>query len=208
MPQNDHQTIEKILSVAEEYFARQGFFATSLREITREAGVNVAAVHYHFGSKEALFLAVLNRRIVPFVADFIDELDRVSQSKDLQAEDVVNGYAAIIFKMVAEDDKGAALVTKLVSRLMLDEYRIFRDELSAQYEDVAQKILELVRRALPQLDGETLRWRVHIGLTTLFNAFAGNNLLRALVADKGVEARDPQLVARYVVPFVAAGLKA
>ena len=74
---NDSQTIEKILHVAEEHFAVHGFFASSLRQITRDAEVNVAAVHYHFGSKEALFVAVLNRRIVPFVQSVLCGLAQI-----------------------------------------------------------------------------------------------------------------------------------
>lgn len=63
---HDSQTITRILSAAESHFALHGFFASSLRQIMREAQVNVAAAHYHFGSKEALFLAVIHRRIAPF----------------------------------------------------------------------------------------------------------------------------------------------
>lgn len=205
---NDHQTIKKILSVAEAHFAKQGFFASSLRQITREAEVNVAAIHYHFGSKEALFLAVLDRRIVPFVNQFIDEMNRVGQTKGLQAEDVVLGYVTVIRQLVAEDEEGAVVVSRLVSRLMLDEYKIFRDDLAKQYENVGNKVFNLIGPVLPHLDKETVRWRVHIGLSTLFNAFAGNDVLRALMPSNAVHARDPEQVARYVVPFVVAGMTA
>ena len=56
-------TKDRILDVAETLFADNGFAATSLRDITREAGVNIAAVNYHFGSKDGLLGAVLERRI-------------------------------------------------------------------------------------------------------------------------------------------------
>src|SRR3546814_17956189 len=56
-------TREIILDTAEALFARQGHDGTSMRQITSEAGVNLAAVTYHFGSKEALVQAVLKRRL-------------------------------------------------------------------------------------------------------------------------------------------------
>src|SRR5690606_36644825 len=56
-------TREAILDSAEALFARQGHDGTSMRQITSEAGVNLAAVNYHFGSKEALVQAVLKRRL-------------------------------------------------------------------------------------------------------------------------------------------------
>ena len=46
-------TKKLILDVAERLFADRGFSATSLRELTSEAGTNVASVNYHVGSKEA-----------------------------------------------------------------------------------------------------------------------------------------------------------
>ena len=57
-------TKEIILDTAERLFAERSFSSVSLREITAEAGVNLAAVNYHFGSKDALLLAVFRRRAV------------------------------------------------------------------------------------------------------------------------------------------------
>ena len=64
-PRNSAATKEKILDAAEALFMEHGFEATSLRQITAAAGVNLAAVNYHFGSKEELFQAVLTRRLDP-----------------------------------------------------------------------------------------------------------------------------------------------
>ena len=58
-------TKDRILDAAESLFMEHGFEATSLRSITAAAGVNLAAVNYHFGSKEELFQAVLTRRLDP-----------------------------------------------------------------------------------------------------------------------------------------------
>src|SRR5260370_36472731 len=58
-------TKEKILDTAERLIGEQGYAATSLRQIINEAGVNLAAVHYHFGSKEDLLDAVVMRKVGP-----------------------------------------------------------------------------------------------------------------------------------------------
>lgn len=206
---NDSQTIEKILHTAEEHFAVHGFFASSLRQITRDAEVNVAAVHYHFGSKEALFVAVLNRRIVPFVQSMLRGLDEVQAAKQvLQAEDVVDSFVCACFDLIQSQERDAALLSKLVSRLMLDEYRQFREVLAAQNEELAVCLQAAFKQILPQLPPEAVRWRMHLSLSTLFNAFAGNDVLKALAPATRVNARDPLQVARYVKPFVVAGLKA
>src|SRR5947199_662629 len=66
----------RILNTAEELFMEHGFEATSLRQITAAAGVNLAAVHYHFGSKEELFQAVLTRRLDPMNQERVALLTR------------------------------------------------------------------------------------------------------------------------------------
>ena len=58
-------TQARILDAAESLFIEMGFAATSLRAIAKRADVNLAAAHYHFGSKEGLLGAVVHRRVGP-----------------------------------------------------------------------------------------------------------------------------------------------
>src|SRR5213595_3553615 len=69
-------TKDRILDAAESLFMEHGFEATSLRSITAAADVNLAAVNYHFGSKEELFQAVLTRRLDPMNQARVALLDR------------------------------------------------------------------------------------------------------------------------------------
>src|SRR6185312_11029386 len=72
-------TKDRILDAAEALFMEHGFEATSLRAITTAAGVNLAAVNYHFGSKEELFQSVLTRRLDPMNQErvaLLTELER------------------------------------------------------------------------------------------------------------------------------------
>ncbi len=56
-------TIDALLDAAERMFATEGVDAVSLRAITSAAGANVAAIHYHFGSREDLLEALVARRM-------------------------------------------------------------------------------------------------------------------------------------------------
>ena len=73
------ETKDRILDAAEELFARRGFAATSMRRLTREAEVNLAAVHYHFGSKEALIQAVFARRRAPLHRERMDGREQLER---------------------------------------------------------------------------------------------------------------------------------
>src|SRR3989440_3450092 len=78
-------TKTRILDAAERLFVEHGFEATSLRSLTSAAAVNLAAVHYHFGSKEELFQAVLTRRLDPMNQERIDLLGKVEREAGAKA---------------------------------------------------------------------------------------------------------------------------
>src|SRR5258706_565485 len=73
----ESSTKDRILDSAERLFAEHGFDGVSLRSIIAEAGVNLAAVHYHFHSKEALMDAVIGRRVGPLNQERLALLDKV-----------------------------------------------------------------------------------------------------------------------------------
>ena len=99
------ETKERILDVAERLFADFGFPVTSLRDITHEAGVNLAAVNYHFGSKQALLAAVLERRVRP-INDrrlaLLDELEKAAGSTSPELEDILRAFLGPPFYKQAE----------------------------------------------------------------------------------------------------------
>src|ERR1700730_14909847 len=73
-------TKDRILDAAERLLAKRQFDATSLRAITAEADVNLAAVNYHFQSKDALIRAVIKRRIGPVNVKRLAMLDAIEQA--------------------------------------------------------------------------------------------------------------------------------
>jgi AcrR family transcriptional regulator len=88
-------TSARILDTAEELFASHGIAATSLRQLTRAANVNLAAVHYHFGSKEALLDAVIERRATAVNHERVAELQRRRDTAGgrLEVEDILAAFA-------------------------------------------------------------------------------------------------------------------
>ena len=87
------KTRERILETAEELFGHQGFAGTSFRQITSKAEVNLAAIHYHFGSKKGLFEAVLARRIGPLRDERLrrlEALESVAGGRPLALESIID----------------------------------------------------------------------------------------------------------------------
>src|SRR5204863_5155785 len=87
-------TRARILNVAEELFGERGLDRVSIRDITNTARVNLAAINYHFGSKEDLIAAVFERRVVPVNQARLTALDAVEQSakRHPKLEDILEAF--------------------------------------------------------------------------------------------------------------------
>jgi AcrR family transcriptional regulator len=117
-------TKERILDAAEHLFARQGYPGASLREITALAGVNLAAVNYHFGSKENLVEAVIERRIVPLNQVRLDRLARVKtearrQNRLPRVADILGAFIEPTLRFL-EESPGGRDFSFIVARAQTD----------------------------------------------------------------------------------------
>src|SRR5687768_49574 len=99
----------RILDAAEELFMEHGFEATSLRQLTAAASVNLAAVNYHFGSKEELFQAVLTRRLDPMNQeriDLLEKLERDSATRPLTCEKILSAMLIPALRLARDERRG------------------------------------------------------------------------------------------------------
>lgn len=206
------RTAARILDAAEGLFVEHGLKATSLRQITQQAGVNLAAVNYHFRSKDALFEAVFARRFEPWARECLRELDalesriaRGEASPDIEA--VVMSYVRPALALSRDPANGGAMFVRLFSRVLVENHRQFRETLSRDWGHLVSRYTRTLEQALPGLSREEVVWRLHLGFSVMFHAFAGNDILK-LFGRSAVSARDPDLVVKHVVPFVVAGMRA
>src|SRR5439155_11060378 len=98
-----HETRTRILDAAEELFMQHGFEATSMRVLTARAGVNLAAVNYHFGSKHALIEAVFRRRLDPMNTARIAALERLEKDAGghaLPPETIIRAFIGESLRMM------------------------------------------------------------------------------------------------------------
>jgi len=204
-------TATRILDAAEALFVEHGFEATSMRMITQRAEVNLAAVNYHFGSKDALFQGVFTRRLTPLTQLAVENLDRLeaqAEGKVLDVRIIVQAFIDASLDIAHDPKRGGVIFVRLLSRTFIEPHPVLRDSLPRHYEQLVARYGKALTRALPHLGETELRWRLHFGFSAIFNAFAGNNILRLFVSDTTVNARDPRVIATYLVPFVTAGLVA
>ncbi|MBL8511272.1 MAG: TetR family transcriptional regulator [Betaproteobacteria bacterium] len=209
-PADTGDTKSRILDAAEELFMEHGFEATSLRLITTAAGVNLAAVNYHFGSKEELFQAVLTRRLDPMNQDRLRLLTNYEARADitpLTCEKIISAMFIPALKLARDPSQGGKNFLRLLGRAYADPAPFIREFLSSQYADMIARFRAAFTRALPHVPREELSWRLHFVMGALSYTLAGTDALKMIAQYQPDDADNDELVLKRLAPFLAAGLR-
>jgi len=188
-----------------------GYAATSLRLITAKARVNLAAVNYHFGSKEALIREVFERRLGPLNAARIahlDKLEAAASGHPLPVEQIIEAIIAPALHVSQEPLARGAVFLRLLGRAFSEPADTLRDILPAQYRQVVIRFKQALMRSLPELPDQELTWRMHFMFGTLSYTMAGNDALKLIATCNLEGGNDAQAIMRRLIPFLAAGLRA
>jgi AcrR family transcriptional regulator len=195
-------TKDRILGAAEALFARRGFDGASLRQLTTAAGVNLAAVNYHFGSKEKLVEQVFRRRLDALNARRLEALAKVEGRADTTLEDVLAAYIRPALEL-SHDDNGA-LFMRVLARAFAEHDDRLRQFLSENYGHVMRQFTAEFARLLPQLGKRELYWRIDLVTGALTHAMSGFGMIQR---PKDVSERAQRVqTAQHLISFAVAGL--
>ncbi|WP_199539899.1 TetR/AcrR family transcriptional regulator [Paraburkholderia kururiensis] len=200
-------TKTRILDAAETLFVEFGYEAMSLRQITSRAEVNLAAVNYHFGSKEALIHAMLSRRLDRLNEARLQLLDRFDAllGERLTCEHVLGAMFIPALRLSRDPLVGGRAFLRLLGRAYTDPSSFIRDFLNAHYASVAERFFAAFQRALPHLPREELGWRLHFAIGALSGVLAGADTDRLISEfSQGKSMNDLQLIARLASLMVSA----
>jgi len=204
-------TKARILDAAESLFMEHGFEATSLRALTAAAGVNLAAVNYHFGSKEELFQAVLTRRLDPMNQDRLDlltRLERKSAPAPLSCDRILMALFVPALRLARDPARGGKDFLRLLGRAYADPAPFIRQFLSEQYAPMIARFKAAFGRALPHLPRRELSWRLHFIMGALSYTLAGTDALKLIAELNPRDTTNDELLLRRLAPFLLAGLTA
>ncbi len=192
-------TKQKIMDVAERLFGDQGYDATSLRHIIAEAGVNLAAVHYHFGSKEDLLLELVMRKIRPVNEQRLALLDQAEAESAPNPPSVEKVLEAFLMPAL-QANKSPGFV-KLMGRLHAEgsATAIFLKH----FEPMITRFRSALKKAVPEVPDQELDWRSHFMVGAMAHMFAGKPVLRTAASYD-----DPRLVIQYLIAFLNGGFHA
>ena len=201
-------TRESLLDAAEGLFAEHGIQASSLRMITQRAGANLAAVHYHFGSKEGLVRAVFSRRIKPLNEERLRLLDACDLEAEDAVEQVLSAYLAPLLRRRAREGDGQTCsFARLMGRAFAEPSGEVQAVIMEEFGEMIRRFTVALACILPDLTETEVLWRFHFVAGAMAHTVGCGNLLEQY--SKGLcQAADPDEALGHLIPFLSAGLRA
>ena len=185
-PQVDRKKTQ-ILDAAESLFAEEGFARVSIRDIAFTAKANVAAVNYHFGSKERLFEALFARRVIPVNAmrlELLEAAEKRGRNGKPVLRELVEAFVRPLLLLgdpASHGTQGVVMMRFLSRILAMPKEHVF---LEAYYGGVRCRFIGRLTDILPGLPYETVLWRYNLMVGALIYALAGpQRMLRPPAAE-------------------------
>jgi AcrR family transcriptional regulator len=204
-----HETRTRILDAAEELFMQHGFEGTSMRQLTAKAGVNLAAVNYHFGSKDALIEAVFRRRLDPMNAARIAALEALEGTgRTLSPETIIRAFVGEGLRMIEDTRTGGRNFIRLLGRTYTEPAKQIRALIGQLYAPAMERYKSAFERAVPQMPREELVWRMHFMFGTLAYTMAATDTVQLIAGCKPEDRYDAALLEERLTAFLTAGLTA
>jgi AcrR family transcriptional regulator len=160
--EEENKTRRAILRATERLFASRGVDATTMREITAEAGTNLAAVNYHFGSKLELAYAVfegLASEVCAARHAELDEIERKDGGGPIKVEAIVRAF---IRPYVEGEEGRRRLTVRLIQQHRLEPSAMTRRISEDHFDPLAARAIRMLQSALPELPARDVFWRYHL----------------------------------------------
>jgi AcrR family transcriptional regulator len=178
----ERDTRDRILDAGERLFAQQDYDGTSLREITEHAGVNLAAVNYHFGSKKELYSAVLGRRFKPINQWRLEQLE--AAEKQAGGQPIALRLLLDIFLRpivtikTTQGEGGPHPFVCLMNRHSAAPHPDMDEVLEREFVVVRKRFFAAIQQILPGIPAPILGWRMSFVIGGTLHAFASAKPLR------------------------------
>lgn len=198
-------TKEQIINVAERLFAEKGFAGTSLRNVIREAGVNIAAVHYHFGSKEELFVAVVRRAAQQIVTSQLEQLAKYENLDEPPSlEKILEAFYGPPLRAIIQMGETGLIRAQFMGRCRAEPLPI--QQLSEkEFNESHRRFLDILQRTLPDQTRTELTWKLDLAIAIIVRTVNQINQPNSLINTGSSE--EVEIAIARLVKFVAGGMR-
>lgn len=155
---------QQLLEAAESLFAERGFDAVSVRDITKLAEANVAAVNYHFGDRENLVLLVISRTVDPVTEERITRLESLEKrwsGKAPPVEEILDALARPLATAKRKSKLPETMHHRLLGRIFSLQPEAWPELSAERMRQMSGRFMRALARSLPSVPAEELVWRMH-----------------------------------------------
>ena len=203
-------TKQRILDAAEHLFARNGYHATSLRGITTTADANLAAVNYHFGSKEALLEAVIVRRLDPLNEIRNSQLEALLQKAERAGElpscrEVLRAFVEPTLRLRQQGSEAEDFIA-LIGRTLAEPRGIAMSIFLRHMQPLLQRIFQALALSLPALTEQDLFWRMHFTMGCLSHIMRCHERYSMVPDNVNIDLPVDELIEHFL-DFTTAGME-
>jgi AcrR family transcriptional regulator len=202
-------TKQRLIEAAEMLFADEGFDRVSVRDITNKAGANVAAVNYHFGSREGLVAVVMARYINPVTEERIarlDALERRAAGKPLAIEEILEAFIRPFTTQVRRSELSEKLFFKLMGRMFGQQGCELPPLVENLFITMVTRFHKAFSKALPGLSAEEIWWRMHLMSGSMIHTMAHSDKVQRMSGGEAGTPTTEQTLSRFI-RFAAAGMR-
>jgi AcrR family transcriptional regulator len=201
-------TRTRVLDTAERLFGDKGLGAVSVRDITQAAGVNLGAINYHFGTKEALITEVFERRLTPLNQARLAQLDALEKGagrKALKVEEVLDSFIRPAFEQAQNPEQGGLNFCKLMGRCLAEPDINLEKLMLKHFQPLMDRFDAAMKRAVPSLAGDDVFWRMHFTVGALHHCLLTMDQLAPNWVKNRVSIEEQ---IQRLITFAAAGVRA
>ena len=198
-------TRNAILDVAEHHFAYYGYEATSLRAIMKDAGVNIAAINYHFGTKEDLYNAVTQRFAGPVVALQLQQLKVAMENPDVTLAEVLLSFYRPPIEMVHRMKERGETLSRFLGRGQTETDPVY-SMIDKHYSACRNAFINAFRKLVPDMTDADYQWRFEFMLSLIVTFLTRQKYIRARYTT--AKHWQPEEVLLRLITFAEAGMRA
>ncbi|MGW6201665.1 TetR/AcrR family transcriptional regulator [Kribbella sp. NPDC055110] len=196
-------TRERLLNVAEQRFGEGGYEGTSLRAITVAAAANIAAVNYHFGSKEALLRAAVGRAMAPVNTERRRRLDQLEAGAPPTPEALIRAFVEPGLELVLRRGERGAVIARFIGRIAFDPSRRIRELYAVESQPIESRYLAALQQALPKASPDAVAFG-YVNMLGLLALHQSQALSPTPGAAGATDTGDPSELAENLVAFLVA----
>lgn len=206
---SESQPKQRLLAAAEQLFAEKGFEVVAVRDVTQLAKANVAAVNYHFGSRDGLVALVVDRYLTSLNQERLERLDvleRRAPGKVVPIEEIVHALVRPLIGMVEKSELSEPLFCKLMGGILALPEEGLPVVVWEQMKISNNRFIRAISKVLPSVSQEDLQWRMHFLVGSLIHLLRHQDLLSSM-SNGGSGSPTLEIALGRFVRFAAAGLR-